>query len=68
MGEYGYAGISGFDLLFELPFDILLTIDYLLTMGCLSIALGGAAIKSHHSVSTGTNEAWSLKDLFFMVD
>lgn len=33
-----------------------------------SIALGGAAIKSHHSVSSGTNEAWSLKDLFFMVD
>lgn len=41
-----------------------LSTDY----GLHSIALGSAAIKSHHSVSTGTNEAWSLKDLFFMVD
>jgi len=37
MGEYGYAGISGFYLLFELPFNILLTINYPQTMGCIAL-------------------------------
>lgn len=50
--------------------SLLIFIDHQLPTdyGLHSIALGSAAIKSHHSVSTGTNEAWSLKDLFFMVD
>lgn len=67
MRDYGYAGMSGFDLPSEL---LLIFIDHQLPTdyGLHSIALGRAAIKSHHSVCTGTNEAWSLKDLFFMVD